>query len=109
MEKTHFVYFIRAGKRGAIKIGHARNVERRMDQFQIGNAYKLYLIAKIPCESKGLAESIEKKFHSHFKRQKIRGEWFHGNIEFKRAIDKYNKDNFYREELDLVAEAKAWI
>lgn len=80
----YYVYFIRAGNRGAIKIGIARNIQRRLDALQVGNQYKLNLIASIPCVSRKHAEGMESKIHRFFRRQNIRGEWFQGNINLKK-------------------------
>lgn len=101
-----FVYFIRAGKKGAIKIGHARDVQRRLDQFQVGNPFKLILLAKIPCASKAHASEIEKRLHKHFWKQRIRGEWFQGNIQFKNALDKIQKDFTIRSEITRIDRKK---
>lgn len=79
-----YVYFIRAGNRGAIKIGIAKNIERRMATMQTGNAFQLHLLARIPCDNKEQALFLESKIHNFFKRQKIRGEWFQGNIDFRK-------------------------
>lgn len=79
-----FVYFVRAGNRGAIKIGIASNIERRMATMQTGNAFQLKLLATIPCDSRLEAENTEKKIHKFFSKQRIRGEWFQGNINFKK-------------------------
>ena len=79
-----FVYFVRAGNRGAIKIGVARNVQRRIDTMQTGNAFKLNLLASIKCDNRDHAYSMEKRIHSFFARQRIRGEWFQGNIDFRK-------------------------
>ena len=86
-----YVYFVRAGNRGAIKIGMARNVERRLATMQTGNAFELKIMACICCESKRDALILEKRLHSKFKRQRIRGEWFQGNIDF-RSIKEDFKD-----------------
>ena len=88
-----FVYFIRAGNRGAIKIGWAKNVESRMAELQTGNAFKLNVLTAIPCDSKEHAIATEQRFHRFFAKQRIRGEWFMGNINFKklRDVDNNNK------------------
>ena len=75
-----YVYFIRAGKKGPIKIGMARNVARRMATMQTGNAFELNLLASLKCTSRGDAQILEKQIHKRFKSQRIRGEWFQGNI-----------------------------
>ena len=79
-----YVYFVRAGNKGAIKIGVAANIERRMATMQTGNAFKLNLMARIPCDNRLQAQELEKRIHSFFKRQRIRGEWFQGNIDFRK-------------------------
>ena len=79
-----FVYFIRCGqRRGAIKIGHASNVERRLLELQVGNPEKLHVLATIPIESKKQAHNIERWMHYRFKRLHIRGEWFRGSLKLK--------------------------
>jgi predicted GIY-YIG superfamily endonuclease len=78
------VYFVRAGNRGAIKVGVARNVERRISTMQTGNPFKLNLLASISCDSRVSAYALEAKIHKFFARQRIRGEWFQGNIDFRK-------------------------
>jgi len=79
-----YVYFIRAGNRGAIKIGIARNIERRVATLQTGNAFKLNIMALIPCGCRKEAQNLESNIHKFFNRQRIRGEWFQGNIDFRK-------------------------
>lgn len=79
------VYFVRAGNRGAIKIGIADDVQKRLDTLQVGNAFKLNLVASIPCPSRKAALHLEGRLHRFFSKQRIRGEWFQGNIDFRKA------------------------
>ena len=79
-----FVYFIRAGNRGAIKIGVAEDVDARVATLQVGNAFKLNVIAMIPCDCREQAQNMEQSIHRFFNRQRIRGEWFQGNIDFRK-------------------------
>lgn len=81
------VYFVRAGNRGAIKIGMADNVEKRVAELQCGNASKLNIISVIKCDSREQAFDTERRIHKFFKRQCIRGEWFAGNIDFRKLND----------------------
>jgi predicted GIY-YIG superfamily endonuclease len=81
-----YVYFLRAGNKGAIKIGMAKDVDRRVAELQTGNAFKLNVIALIPCDCREQAEYTEKRLHKFFRKQKIRGEWFQGNIDFKKLL-----------------------
>ena len=79
-----YVYFVRAGNRGAIKIGVARNVKRRLETLQTGNPFELKLLATIPCSDKAKALNLDASIHRFFKSQRIRGEWFQGNIDFRK-------------------------
>jgi predicted GIY-YIG superfamily endonuclease len=97
-----FVYFVRAGNRGAVKIGIARNVERRVATLQTGNAFKLNVMAVIPCSSRIEAQSLEERLHKRFAKQRIRGEWFQGNIDFRRI-----KYDF--EDTDTTSSAPNWV
>jgi len=85
-----FVYFVQAGKRGPIKIGIARNIQRRIDSMQTGNAYGLNLLAAIPCKDRDQARDFEGRLHRFFLRQRIRGEWFTSNINVKKAVDRFS-------------------
>lgn len=69
-----------AGKKKAIKIGIAIDVERRMKELQIGNYLPLTLLASLSCEHRTHALQMEAKFHRLFNNQRIREEWFSGNI-----------------------------
>ena len=84
-----YVYFIRSGRRknNAIKIGKAMNIQRRLDQLQTGNPCQLHLLGYIRCDSVKHAEHIEKLLHDRFKKQNIRGEWFAGNIHYKKYLN----------------------
>ena len=82
------VYFVRAGKKGPIKIGKTCNIERRIAEMQTGNAYLLELLFCFECRSESHAAYVEKTLHNFFRKQKIRGEWFTGNINIKKVSDR---------------------
>jgi predicted GIY-YIG superfamily endonuclease len=86
----HYVYFVQSGRRGAIKIGYARDVDKRVNELQIGNPFKLRVVALMPCESLDHAKYVETKLHKRFKSHKIRGEWFKNSINFNKAVDENN-------------------
>lgn len=86
-----YVYFVRAGNRGAIKIGVAKDVKKRIDELQIGNAFRLNVIACIPCDCRDQAVGLEQKIHRFFKKQRIRGEWFQGNIQMSKINELQNR------------------
>lgn len=83
-EISMFVYFLRAGNHGAIKIGIAEDMDHRVATLQTGNAFKLHVIALIPCDCREQAAHLEKSIHKFYARQRIRGEWFQGNIDFRK-------------------------
>ena len=86
-----YVYFIRAGNSGPIKIGIASNIQSRMDTLQTGNHLKLTLVASIKCDSRLHALDKEKKLHKLFDYKKIRGEWFCGSIKLK-DVDEFQEN-----------------
>jgi len=86
-----YVYFIRAGNTGPIKIGVASNVERRLDALQTGNHLTLYIIATIKYSSRAEAYEKERKFHNLFKHKRLRGEWFSNKIKLSEIDDEMNK------------------
>jgi len=95
-----YVYFIRSGKKGAIKIGKSNNPEKRVKELQTGNPYKLYLIAFIHCETEEGAIKLERKIHRLFKKRRMIGEWFHPHINLKDVTEiKFKKRE---EQLDHI-------
>ena len=82
-----FVYFIRAGNQGAIKIGVASDIKQRLEQLQTGNAFELKVLALIPCSCLDHAYDTERRIHKFFAGQRIRGEWFKGDINFSKISD----------------------
>jgi len=83
-----YVYFIQCkGKHGPIKIGKAKDANKRMENLQTANPYKLKLLAIIKCESCEHALRIEKKLHKMFNGYRLHGEWFSGKISLKRAME----------------------
>lgn len=70
VQDNNLVYFISDGM-GHVKIGVAKDPERRMYELQIGNAFQLTLLA---VESGG--QPREKALHKVFRDLRVRGEWF---------------------------------
>jgi DNA-binding XRE family transcriptional regulator len=66
------VYFIRAGRKGPVKIGVADSIAVRLAQLQTAHWRELSVIREI----EGGARE-EQWLHSHFRSRHIRGEWFH--------------------------------
>lgn len=81
------VYFIqvmvmqgRKRRGGPIKVGVARNVERRLRTLQTANYNELRLVCSIPCRGRLAAYGLEREIHKAFKRKHIRGEWYKGSV-----------------------------
>ena len=66
-----YIYFIRSGKKGAIKIGITTDVLDRMEKLQVGNAEELILLGLIEGD-----KEIEQRIQLSFRNCLIRGEWF---------------------------------
>ncbi len=80
-----YVYFIQAGKlNGAIKIGYAKNPERRMVELQIGSVLPLRIVHKIKCKSLMHAQHTEQYYHRRFSNKRVHGEWFWCSKDLKR-------------------------
>lgn len=72
------VYFILASsaKPRKMKIGKAKDPEKRLRQLQTGCPYQLKLIGTIRCKSDRHAIDIEKAAHELFSEYNHLGEWF---------------------------------
>lgn len=70
-EAATYVYFIRAGDSGPVKIGVAANPYVRLEELQTGNPYRLRVIAAFVG---GYPD--EGRLHTEFKRERLEGEWF---------------------------------
>lgn len=65
------VYFIRANGKGAVKIGHATDVKKRLNGLQISHRHKLAVVGVMPGTQKD-----ERDFHRRFAQYRLSGEWF---------------------------------
>lgn len=70
-EKQGWVYLITDGG-WAVKIGHARNPEKRLALLQTGTPEQLRILAVIDGPPR-----LERELHELFAGDRIRGEWFH--------------------------------
>jgi hypothetical protein len=86
LPRTTYLYFIQAGERGPIKIGHSYDVEARMSDMQTSNAAKLVLLGKFPFDD-GHAASYERKLHEYvFWDLRLNGEWFRCDSRILRLV-----------------------
>ena len=72
-KKSTHVYLINQDDSRMYKIGVTNNVKRRFSSIQTSNPNKLSLIYSGKVND---AKKLEKKMHTHFKKQKVRLEWF---------------------------------
>jgi len=70
-KKTHYLYFIQLENTGPIKIGLAKNPNRRLIQLQTANPYKLNLLYFFPS-----CKTDEDGLHYLLRAYRLEGEWF---------------------------------
>ncbi len=83
---SYFIYFILNEDSQAIKIGLAKDVEKRIETLQTSNPVKLELIKSIQVKSKKEAQGLEKQLHEKFSELRIIGEWFSAKTELLEHI-----------------------
>lgn len=86
IHSTGWVYFIREGRKGPIKIGYATNPQTRIYNIQCGNPRALRFIGMVP----GTRDD-ESEWHRLFARLRIGGEWFRPAHDLLSAIDRLPK------------------
>jgi len=69
------IYFIQVGDKGAVKIGFAKDVEKRFAALQTGNHETLKLLKEIQGEIE-----LEQEIHSLLKKYHVRGEWYNPDV-----------------------------
>lgn len=86
IESEMSIYFVQAGENGPIKIGRADDVYARLDNLQTGNAEELRLLVHVDGD-----RALEGTLHTHFDKDRIRGEWFRPSPELLQFIAKLNE------------------
>jgi hypothetical protein len=72
-----YVYFVKTKVYPQmLKIGKAKDVQRRIAELQTGCPYPLELVGSLKCNSERHALGLEQAAHRLFKRSRSRGEWF---------------------------------
>lgn len=79
-----YVYVIR-NLSGAIKIGIADSVDRRLQSLQTGNHELLTVVYSLKVGSREIALAMERLFHERYAADSVRGEWFF--VDTERLID----------------------
>lgn len=94
------IYFMRAGKSGPFKIGIATDPVGRLYKLQIGNHQALTLEASLFGDYE-----CERALHQHFRKSRIRGEWFGATPALLGLVDAIARTNESSE--GRVPEARA--
>ena len=81
------------------KIGRTKSdPEKRLKQLQTGNPFTLKLICALKDENYG---AIEKQFHTYYKEERVRGEWFMiPNVDLKIIIEEATESKKYDKKKD---------
>ncbi|WP_243397468.1 GIY-YIG nuclease family protein [Crocosphaera subtropica] len=74
--ETEYVYLIYSEVMNAIKIGRAKNVEKRFTSLQTAHPYPLKIIKTLKVSGKKAAIDLEKQLHQQFADYRLSGEWF---------------------------------
>lgn len=74
--QAHFVYFILNKDSNAVKIGRAKDLEKRMKALQTSSPAKLKLIKSVQVEGGEEAHELEQSLHKQFSEIRLAGEWF---------------------------------
>lgn len=84
--QTYFVYFILNEDSNAIKIGRAKNLEKRMKALQTSSPAKLKLIKAIQVDGNKKAQGLERSLHQQFREIRLTGEWFRAAANLREYI-----------------------
>lgn len=76
------VYFVRSGRTGPIKIGHAKRLRARLHALSTAHHEQLILLATLAG-----GEVQERRLHSQFSAYRLRGEWFEASDELLDFIE----------------------
>lgn len=102
---TSYVYFVRAGSDGPVKIGHTVDVEKRISGLQTGCPQKLELLGVIECEH---ARSREAELHERFASLRIeRSEWFRWSPGIADVISAETKPYQSQDRIDISDSARS--
>lgn len=97
-----YVYFIEGqgtGKTRPVKVGVARNPEKRLNELQTGNHLELKIKGTIELKNSAEAFKAEKILHRHLRKYGSYGEWFIVNpMRIRKAITQIRRKGLLLEE-----------
>ena len=82
-----FVYFLLNADSNAIKIGWAKDVNKRMRTFQTASPATLKLLKSVQVEGAVAAQVLERSLHQRFHANRLSGEWFKVEEELLKYIN----------------------
>lgn len=85
--KVHYVYFILNRDSHAIKIGRARDIQKRLATLQTASPAELELLKAVQVRTEFQSQQLEIILHSKFRHLRIRGEWFRAEPDLLRCIE----------------------
>jgi hypothetical protein len=88
--KAHCVYFILNRDSNAIKIGRARDIEKRLKALQTASPVELELLKTISLTSEAQAKGLEAALHGQFWHLRMQGEWFRAELPLIHYIETGN-------------------
>lgn len=105
MTAEGYVYFIKSGASGHIKIGHSADPARRCKDLATANPSELWIITTIPG-----TQADERTLHQQFREDRVKGEWFRASeplLQFIESVTPSNEPD--RSPLLTVAQAAAQL
>ncbi len=73
---TEYIYFIHSEASNALKIGRAKNVEKRLKSLQTAHPHELKVIKTFKVKGGKAAKELENSLHQKFDHLRLLGEWF---------------------------------
>jgi len=78
---THFVYFVLNEDCRAIKIGRAKDLNKRIKALQTASPVPLKLLKSVQLSSEKESHELEQSLHKRFSDFRMQGEWFRSEAE----------------------------
>ena len=75
-QKSEYIYFIYSEESNAVKIGRAKNVEKRLKTLQTANPHELKVIKTFKVKGGKAAKELESSLHQKFDNIRLSREWF---------------------------------
>jgi hypothetical protein len=85
--KAEFIYFVLNRDSDAIKIGRAKDIDRRLKSLQTASPAQLELIKTIQVHGSKEVQAKERELHQKFEHLHINGEWFRASAELLGFLD----------------------